>query len=115
MITIEKTFANYEQARLDFVKDLATYTDTNDCIEIFQAAQTVMLLKPLITDPNPDVQAQSSQTLLKLTDASEELANEVIEDGILPSLISLLEQGTVSLIPLCLSSLFSIHFLIDHK
>ena len=95
MITLENTFANYEQAKIDFVKKLAKYTDSTDCVEIFQASQTVALLKPLIVDTNPEIQLQASQTLIRLTEASEELANEVIETGILPQLVSMLEHGSV--------------------
>ena len=102
MITVENTFANYEQSKVDFVKKLAKYTDSTDCVEIFQASQTVALLKPLIVDPNPDIRLQSSQTLIRLTEASEELANEVIETGILPQLVYMLEHGSV-----CISSINS--------
>ena len=95
MITVENTFSNFEQARLEFVRNLSALTDSTNYIEIFQASQTIPLLKPLLKDPNSEVQIQSSQTLLRLTDSSEELANETIETGIGAHLIQLLQDGSV--------------------
>lgn len=95
MITVEPTFADFEQARLDFVRNVSKFAETTDCIEIFQAGQTVTLLKPLITDPVSDIRTQASRTLLRLIDLSEDIANEVVDIGMIPSVVQRLTEGDV--------------------
>ena len=95
MLSVETTFADFEESRLQFVKDLSKFIESTDCVEVFQAGQTIILLKPLLNDPNTDISIQASKTLLRLIESSEELSTEVVQADIIPEVIQQLQEGDV--------------------
>jgi hypothetical protein len=55
----------------------------------------MLLLKPLISDPIPSVCLSASLALGRLANTSEEMAEAIVENGILPQLVTSLKEQNV--------------------
>ncbi|KAK2962273.1 putative axoneme central apparatus [Blattamonas nauphoetae] len=86
------TFEEYQRARIAFVQNVATAAERPQNIEHLKAAGVMLLLKPLISDPVPSVCLSAALALGRLANASEEMAEAVVQNDILPQLVTSLKE-----------------------
>ncbi|KAH7825066.1 putative axoneme central apparatus protein [Monocercomonoides exilis] len=85
-------FEDYQKARISFVQNIATFAERPQNIDALKESGVMLLLKPLITDPVPSVCLSASLALGRLANASEEMAEAVVQNDILPQLVTSLKE-----------------------
>lgn len=87
-------FENYQKSRVQFVQTVAELAQRPQNIEALQSAGVMALLRPLLLDNVPSIQQSAALALGRLASYSEDLAENVVSNEILPQLVqSLGEQN----------------------
>ncbi|XP_068604220.1 sperm-associated antigen 6 [Brachionichthys hirsutus] len=84
---IIQVFELYQKSRLQFVQTVADLASRPQNIDALQEAGVLSLLRPLLLDPAPSIQHTAAQALGRLAEHSDELAEAVVREGILPQTI----------------------------
>eukprot|EP01018_Ginkgo_biloba_P032891 Gb_28859 [translate_table: standard] len=82
----------YQKARIVFVQTVAELATKPQNVEILYNAGVMQLLRPLLLDTVPQVQQNASLGLARLANYSEELAEAVVSQNILPQLVQSLKE-----------------------
>jgi hypothetical protein len=89
-----QVFEDYQTARTKFVQTVAELAMRPQNIEALQNAGVMSLLRPLLLDTVPSIQQSAALALGRLANYSEELAEAVVMNEVLPQLVySLSEQN----------------------
>ena len=103
---ISATFDTYQKARVQFVQTVAELANHAENIPALQSAGVMGLLRPLLLDNVPAIQQSAALALARLAYNSEELADAVVSNDILPHLVySLKEQNVIPLFRGCIKKL----------
>lgn len=87
-------FEAYQKARVSFVQAVAEAATRPQNIEVMQNAGVMQLLRPLLLDNVPSIQQSAALALGRLANYSDDLAEAVVGNEILPQLVySLSEQN----------------------
>ena len=87
-------FENYQKSRSVFVQQIAEMATRPQNIEFLQNAGVMQLLRPLLLDNVPSIQQTAAIALGRLANYSDDLAESVVTNEILPQLVySLSEQN----------------------
>ncbi|XP_034561696.1 sperm-associated antigen 6 [Notolabrus celidotus] len=90
---IIQAFEQYQKSRMQFVQTVADLASRPQNLEILQNAGVMSLLRPLMLDVVPSIQQTAALALGRLADHSDELAEAVVKEDILPQLVqSLVSQ-----------------------
>ena len=88
------TFERYQQARVAFVQAVAEAATRPANVDVMQNAGVMQLLRPLLLDNVPSIQQTAALALGRLANCSDDLAEAVVQNDILPQLVySLGEQN----------------------
>ncbi|KAM6971590.1 sperm-associated antigen 6-like [Tautogolabrus adspersus] len=85
---ISRVLEQYRKSRMQFVQAVADLGSRPENIAILQKAGVISLLRPLIMDVDPSVQQTAALALSHLADHSQDLAEAVVKDDILPQLVN---------------------------
>jgi len=89
-----EVFEDYQKARVKFVQRVAELATRPQKIEELQSAGVMQLLRPLLLDIVPSIQQSAALALGRLANHSDDLAEDVVANEILPQLVySLGEQN----------------------
>ncbi|EFJ51264.1 hypothetical protein VOLCADRAFT_109629 [Volvox carteri f. nagariensis] len=89
-----QTFERYQKERVAFVTAVAEMAKNPQNIEALQQAGAMALLRPLLLDNVPSIQQSAALALGRLANYSDDLAEAVVQNEILPQLVySLSEQN----------------------
>ncbi|KAI8475961.1 MAG: armadillo-type protein [Monoraphidium minutum] len=89
-----QTFERYQKERVAFVSAVAEMAKNPQNIEALQQAGAMALLRPLLLDNVPSIQQSAAMALGRLANYSDDLAEAVVQNEILPQLVySLAEQN----------------------
>jgi len=87
-------FSKYQKDRTEFVSAVAEMATRSQNIEALQQAGVMSLLRPLLLDNVPSIQQSAALALGRLANYSDDLAEAVVQNEILPQLVySLSEQN----------------------
>lgn len=87
----------YQKSRIAFVQTIAELATKPQNVEVLHNAGVMQLLKPLLLDSVPQIQQTAALGLGRLANYSEELAEAIVSQNILPQLVlSLKEQNRFS-------------------
>jgi 3-methyladenine DNA glycosylase AlkD len=89
---IVQVFEQYQQSRVEFVQTVAELATRPQNIEALQNAGVLALLRPLLLDNVPSIQQSAALALGRLASYSDELAEAVVTNEILPQLVYSLSQ-----------------------
>ena len=89
-------FEAYQKARVTFVQTVAELAQRPQNIEALQSAGVMALLRPLLLDNVPSIQQSAALALGRLANYSDELAEAVVSNEILPQLVYSLSEQNVS-------------------
>lgn len=93
-VSVLAHFETYQKARVTFVQAVAEAATRPINIEIMQNAGVMQLLRPLLLDNVPSIQQSAALALGRLANYSDDLAEAVVGNEILPQLVySLSEQN----------------------
>jgi 3-methyladenine DNA glycosylase AlkD len=93
-VSILQHFEAYQRARISFVQAIAEAATRPQNIEVMQNAGVMQLLRPLLLDNVPSIQQSAALALGRLASYSDDLAEAVVGNEILPQLVySLGEQN----------------------
>lgn len=101
-MSVLQYFEEYQKARVKFVQAVAEAATRPQNIEVMNNAGVMQLLRPLLLDNVPSIQQTAALALGRLANYSEDLAEAVVGNEILPQLVYSLADQNVS---------FSIDFL----
>ena len=91
---IIETMQKYQQSRTQFAQQVAEMAQRPGNIQFLRDAGAMQLLRPLLLDNVPSIQQTAALALGRLANYSEELAEAVVSNEILPQLVySLSEQN----------------------
>lgn len=85
--SILQHFEAYQKARVTFVQAIAEASSRPQNIEVMQSAGVMQLLRPLLLDNVPSVQQSAALALGRLANHSDELAEAVVSNEVLPQLV----------------------------
>lgn len=89
-----QVFEQYQRARVHFVQAVAEAATRPQNVDILQNAGALQLLRPLLLDNVPSIQQTAALALGRLANYSDDLAEAVVQNDILPQLVySLGEQN----------------------
>jgi hypothetical protein len=95
---IYAAFDTYQKARIQFVQTVAELANHAENISSLQSAGVMGLLRPLLLDNIPAIQQSAALALARLAYNSEELADAVVSNDILPHLVFSLKEQNVSIL-----------------
>ena len=105
-MSVLQHFEEYQKARVKFVQAVAEAATRPQNIEVMSNAGVMQLLRPLLLDNVPSIQQTAALALGRLANYSEDLAEGVVGNEILPQLVySLSEQNVRHLHHSALTSL----------
>uniref|UniRef100_A0A672GN12 Sperm-associated antigen 6 n=1 Tax=Salarias fasciatus TaxID=181472 RepID=A0A672GN12_SALFA len=84
---IIQVFEQYQKSRMQFVQTIADLASRPQNIEILQDAGVMSMLRPLMLDVVPSIQQTAALALGRLADHSDDLAEGVVREDILPQLV----------------------------
>ena len=90
--SVLSVFEQYQQSRVEFVQTVAELATRPQNIEALQNAGVLALLRPLLLDNVPSIQQSAALALGRLASYSDELAEAVVSQEILPQLVYSLSQ-----------------------
>lgn len=94
MSAILQHFEEYQRGRIKFVQSMAEAATRPQNIEIMNNAGVMQLLRPLLLDNVPSIQQTAALALGRLANYSEDLAEAIVGNEVLPQLVySLSEQN----------------------
>ena len=85
-------FEEYQKARVTFVQTVAELATRPQNIDALQSAGVMQLLRPLLIDNVPSIQQSAALALGRLANYSDDLAEAIISNEILPQLVSSLAE-----------------------
>ncbi|XP_071341521.1 sperm-associated antigen 6 [Trachinotus anak] len=85
---IIQVFEQYQKARMQFVQTIADLATRPQNIEILQNAGVMSMLRPLMLDVVPSIQQTAALALGRLAEHSDDLAEAVVKEDILPQLVN---------------------------
>ncbi len=88
-------FEEYQKARVKFVQSVAEAATRPQNIEVMNNAGVMQLLKPLLLDNVPSIQQTAALALGRLANYSEDLAEGIVSNEVLPQLVSSLNDQNV--------------------
>lgn len=89
-----KVFETYQKSRITFVQSVADLACRPQHTEFLQNAGVMQLLRPLLLDNVPSIQQSAALALGRLANFSDDLAEAIVSNEILPQLVySLSEQN----------------------
>jgi hypothetical protein len=89
-----QVFEAYQKARVSFVTAVAEAATRPQNVDVMQHAGVMQLLRPLLLDNVPGIQQTAALALGRLASYSDDLAEAVVANDILPQLVySLGEQN----------------------
>ena len=92
-----QVFEAYQKARVSFVTAVAEAATRPQNVDVMQHAGVMQLLRPLLLDNVPGIQQTAALALGRLASYSDDLAEAVVANDILPQLVySLGEQNVRS-------------------
>ncbi|KAK9808858.1 hypothetical protein WJX72_005235 [[Myrmecia] bisecta] len=92
--SVLQVFEKYQKERVAFVSAVAEMAKAPQNIEALQQAGAMALLRPLLLDNVPSIQQSAAMALGRLANYSDDLAEAVVQNEILPQLVySLGEQN----------------------
>ncbi|TKS87826.1 Sperm-associated antigen 6 [Collichthys lucidus] len=94
---IIQVFEQYQKARMQFVQTVADLASRTQNIEILHNAGVMSMLRPLMLDVVPSIQQTAALALGRLADHSDDLAEAVVKEDILPQLVHSLSTQNVSI------------------
>jgi 3-methyladenine DNA glycosylase AlkD len=93
-MSVLDAFERYQKARVLFAQNVADLSVRAATIETMQDAGVMQLLRPLLLDNVPSIQQSAALALGRLANHSDDLAEAVVGNEILPQLVySLAEQN----------------------
>jgi len=93
-MSVLQHFEEYQKARVKFVQAVADASTRPQNIEVMNNAGVMQLLRPLLLDNVPSIQQTAALALGRLANYSEDLAEGIVGNEILPQLVySLSEQN----------------------
>lgn len=93
-MSVLDAFERYQKARVLFAQNVADLSVRPATIETMQDAGVMQLLRPLLLDNVPSIQQSAALALGRLANHSDDLAEAVVGNEILPQLVySLAEQN----------------------
>lgn len=93
-MSVLQHFEEYQKARVKFVGAVAEAATRPQNIEVMNNAGVMQLLRPLLLDNVPSIQQTAAIALGRLANYSEDLAEGIVGNEILPQLVySLAEQN----------------------
>merc|ERR1719223_1223106 len=93
-VSVLQHFEVYQKSRVNFVQTVAELATRPQNIEALQNAGVMQLLRPLLLDNVPSIQQSAALALGRLANYSEDLAEDVVGNEILPQLVySLSDQN----------------------
>jgi len=90
-----QTFEIYQKARVQFVQTVAELAERKPNIEALLSSGVMDYLRPLLLDNVPGIRQSAALALGKLAGYSEELADSIVQNQILPHLVSSLSEQNV--------------------
>ncbi|MCQ2817499.1 MAG: hypothetical protein MJ252_09570 [archaeon] len=87
-----RPFEEYQKARISFVQTIADLASKPQNIEALSSAGVMGLLRPLLLDSVPSIQQSAALAIGRLANFSEELAESVVGNDIIPELITSLTK-----------------------
>jgi hypothetical protein len=95
-MSVLQHFEEYQKARVKFVQAVAEAATRPQNIEVMNNAGVMQLLRPLLLDNVPSIQQTAALALGRLANYSEDLAEAVVGNEILPQLVySLSDQNVI--------------------
>ena len=92
--TVLQVFEQYQKHRVAFVQTVAELATRPQNVDALQQAGVMALLRPLLLDNVPSIQQSAALALGRLANFSDDLAEAVVQNEILPQLVySLSEQN----------------------
>ena len=85
-------FVQYQKSRVQFVQTVAELATRPQNIEALQSAGVMSLLRPLLLDNVQSIQQSAALALGRLASYSEDLAEAVVSNEILPQLVMSLSE-----------------------
>ena len=101
-MSVLQHFEEYQKARVKFVGAVAEAATRPQNIEVMNNAGVMQLLRPLLLDNVPSIQQTAAIALGRLANYSEDLAEGVVGNEILPQLVYSLAEQNVSYLLSCL-------------
>lgn len=93
--TVLQTFEIYQKARVQFVQTVAELAERKANIEALLSCKVMDLLRPLLLDNVIGIRQSAALALGKLAGYSDEIAESIVQNGILPHLVSSLSEQNV--------------------
>jgi 3-methyladenine DNA glycosylase AlkD len=87
-----QVFEVYQKSRVSFVQTVADLATRPQNIEALRMANVMSLLRPLLLDNVPSIQQSAALALGRLANYNDDLAEEVVGNGILPQLVYSLSE-----------------------
>ncbi|XP_053198602.1 sperm-associated antigen 6 [Scomber japonicus] len=84
---IIQAFEQYQKSRMQFVQTVADLAARPQNIETLHNAGVMSMLRPLMLDVVPSIQQTAALALGRLADHSDDLAEAVVKEDILPQLV----------------------------
>ncbi|KAM9337390.1 sperm-associated antigen 6 [Symphorus nematophorus] len=84
---IIQVFEQYQKSRMQFVQAVADLSSRPQNIEILQNAGVMSMLRPLMLDVVPSIQQTAALAVGRLADHSDDLAEALVKEDILPQLV----------------------------
>lgn len=95
-MSVLQHFEEYQKARVKFVQAVAEAATRPQNIEVMRNAGVMLLLRPLLLDNVPSIQQTAALALGRLANYSDELAEDVVQNEILPQLVASLNDQNVN-------------------
>jgi 3-methyladenine DNA glycosylase AlkD len=80
-------FEEYQKSRVTFVQTVAELATRPQNIDALQSAGVMQLLRPLLLDNVPSIQQSAALALGRLANYSDDLAEAIVQNEILPQLV----------------------------
>lgn len=90
-----QTFEIYQKARRQFVQTVAELAERKPNIDALLTAHVMDYLRPLLLDNVPGIRQSAVLALGKLAGYSEEVAEIIVQNSILPHLVTSLSEPNV--------------------
>lgn len=85
--SVLQPFEDYQKARIKFVQHIAELATRQQNIAVLNSAGVMKLLRPLLLDSVTSIQQSAALAIGRMANYSEEVAESVIENEILPQLL----------------------------
>ena len=93
---LEKEFSTYETNRRNFVRLIAESASRAENIKPLLNLKVLNILRPLLIDHVTSIQQSAALALGRLANYEEDVANQIVESGILPDVINGLQSEDLS-------------------